>query len=446
MNPMHSRNNAMLSSLTRTALVGLLLCAGISAPAAEPTNKTDAINATKPPPAQTVRHFGIAPAGITSPELKATLEAMDEASILPGQKHTITRMRWTDEAVPKLFYIGLWGAKVDDALIARMVHTPDLISIDLCEPHISDAAMTTLAGLPKLRSLAIKPIERYVKPGFPPLMYCFPDLPPRTDRPRVTGKGLVPLAAAKELEGLDLFDTVVGSADLAALAAIPKLAHLSLPLAIDDEALGHLRACKRLHGLTLGSREIPAAEIARLSTWPNLRKLTLIHATLSDATLEALATLPAVQQLELIDCGLTDERLAHLKLPPKLTQLSLRQNDLAGPGLKYLAGGGVKTLSLMYTDLDDETIRHLPQLLSVTELDLQHCPKITDAGIRSGVLQGMTQLKRLNFRDQKQITDASLADLARFGHLESLGVRAVGITNAGVERLKQEMPKTFVFR
>lgn len=436
----------MMPGLCRAALVGLLLVAGRPATAVEPTNKTDAVNATKPPPAQTVRHFGIAPAGITSPELKAAVEAMDAASILPGQKQTITRMRWTDEAVPKLFYIGLWGAQVDDALIARMVHTPDLITVDLCEPHISDAAMTTLAGLPKLRYLAIKPIERYVKPGFPPLMYCFPDLPPRTDRPRVTGKGLAALASAPELEGLDLFDTLVGPADLATLAAMPKLAHLSLPLAIDEDALGHLRACKRLHGLTLGSREISAAEITRLSAWPNLRRLTLIHATLSDAALEALATLPGVQQLELIDCGLTDTRLAHLQLPQKLTHLSLRQNDLAGPGLKHLVGSGVKTLNLMYTDLDDETIRHLPQLVSVTELDLQHCPKITDTGIRSGVLQGMTQLKRLNFRDQKQITDASLADLARFGHLESIGIRAVGITTAGVERLKKEMPNTFVFR
>ncbi len=427
------------------ALIGLMLVVG-HAVAAEPANKTDAVNAKKPPPAKTVRHFGIAPAGITSPELKVAIEAMDAASILPGQKHTITRMRWTDEAVPKLFYIGLWGAKVDDSLIAQMVHTPDLITIDLCEPHISDAAMTTVAALPKLRHLAIKPIERYVKPGFPPLMYCFPDLPPRTDRPRVTGKGLAALATAPELEGLDLFDTLVGPCDLATLAAMPKLAHLSLPLVIDEEALGHLGACKRLHGLTLGSREISAAEIARLSTWQNLRKLTLLHARLSDAALEALATLPAVQQLELIDCGLTDERLAHLRLPAKLTQLSLRQNDLAGPGLKHLAGSGVKTLKLMYTDLDDETIRHLPQLESVTELDLQHCPKLTDAAIRSGVLQGMTQLKRINFRDQPRITDACLDDLARFGHLESLGVRGVGITAAGVERLKKEMPNTFVFR
>jgi len=422
------------------------LAAATSAISAEPTNKTDAVNATKPPPAVTTRHFGIAPAGITSPEMEAALKAMDEASILPGQKHTITRMRWTDETVPKFWYVGLWGPKIDDALVAMMTHTPDLTTVDLAEPHISDEALKTLATLPKLRYLAIKPIERYVKPGFSPLMYCFPDLSPRTDRPRVTGKGLAALAGAPVLEGLDLFDTVVRPADLAALAAIPTLAHVSLPHAVDDEAVRHLQACKRLHGLTLGYRDISVDEIERLSGWKNLRRLTVTHATLSDAALEALAKLDSVQQLDLVACGLTDDRLAHLKLPPKLAKLSLQQNDIAGPGLVYLANTGVTALNLMYTDIGDETIRHLADLVRVTDLDLQHCEKITDAGIRSGALQGIQQLKKLNFRGQRKITDASLDDLAKFGHLESLGVRSVGITNAGVERLKQEMPKTFVFR
>ena len=420
--------------------------AGIPALAAEPTNKTDAVNATKPPAAKTLRHFGIAPAGITSPQQEAALKALDEASILPGQKQTITRMIWTAEPVPKLSSIGLWGPKVDDALLANLVHTPDLVTVDLYEPHVSDEAMKTLVKLPKLRYLAIKPIERYVKPGFSPLMYCFPDLAPQTDRPRVTGKGLAALAGAPALEGLNLFDTVVGPADLAALATLPQLSHLSLPQAVDDETIGHLEACKRLHGLTLGYRDITAAEIERLAGWKNLRRLTLTQAKLSEPTLEALAKLESLQQLDLVACGLTDQRLRHLKLPPKLAKLSLQQNDIAGPGLIHLADTGVTALNLMYTDIDDETIKHLANLVRVTELDLQYCEKITDAGIRTGALQGMKHVKKVSLRGQRKITDACLDDLAKLGHLESLGVRSVGITNDGVERLKKEMPNTYVFR
>lgn len=127
-----------------------------------------------------------------------------------------------------------------------------------------------------------------------------------------------------------------------------------------------------------------------------------------------------------------------LKLPPKLAKLGLPQNDIAGPGLVHLSDTGVTVLNLMYTDVVDETTRHLFSLVQVTDLDLQHCEKITDAGIRTGTLQGMKQMKKLNLRSQRNIADACLDDLAKLGHLESLGVRSVGITNAGVERLKSK--------
>lgn len=413
---------------------------------AEPTNRTDAVNATKPPPATTLRHFGIAPAGITSPEMKTALEAIDAASILPGQKHTITRMRWTDESVPELFYIGLWGAAVDDELIQQMRHTPALSWIELHEPHISDAALETLARLPKLRSLSIKPIERYVKPGFDPLMYCFPNLPPQADRPRVTAAGLAAFASAPALDTLDLTDTQVQGRDLGVLASIPTLAHLALPGPVDAETMPHLQACKRLHGLTLANREVSPDEIERLAEWRNLRKLTLLHVPLSDQALESLGRLDHLNTLELIDCGVTDERLGHLKLPPTVTTLSLRQNSIAGPGLSALAGSSVKSLGLEYTDIGDDTLGCLAAIGSLRKLSVQHCAKITDAGIRGGALQAMKQLEELNLRGQKQITDACLDDLAHFGHLRSLGVRSVAITAAGVERLKRDMPDTFVFR
>ena len=430
----------------RSSFLAVCVAACTIANGAEPTNRTDAVNATKPPPTKTLRHFGIAPTGITSPEMKTALEAMDAASILPGQKHTITRMRWTDEPVPKLFYIGLWGAKVDDALIKQMLHTPDLTWIELHEPHVSDAALETLARLPKLRSVAIKPIERYVKPGFDPLMYCFPDLPPESDRPRVTAAGLAAFAAAPSLDTLDLSDTQIEGRSLGVLRSIPKLSHLALPGPVDAETMQHLEACKRLHGLTLGNREVTANEIEQLAAWKNLRKLTLLHAQLSDSALEAIGRLERLETLELIDCGITDERLSRLKVPHSVTTLSLRQNSVAGPGLSALAGSSVKSLSLEYTDLGDDTLGCLAPIGSLRKLSLQHCAKITDAGIRSGALQAMKQLEGLNLRGQRQITDACLDDLVRFGHLKNLGVRSVGITNDGVERLKRDMPDTFVFR
>ena len=67
-------------------------------------NKTDAVNATKPKPAKTLKPFGIAPAGLTNPELKHAVERFDAASVLPGKPKPFTRMRWTSEDPPKLWY------------------------------------------------------------------------------------------------------------------------------------------------------------------------------------------------------------------------------------------------------------------------------------------------------------------------------------------------------
>ena len=83
---------------------------------------------------------------------------------------------------------------------------------------------------------------------------------------------------------------------------------------------------------------------------------------------------------------------------------------------------------------------------TLKKLFLEYCEKLTDAGIRTGVLQGMTNLEELRLRGMKKVTDASLDDLVKFGHLKTISVRSVGITNDGVERMKKGMPETHVFR
>lgn len=360
--------NAIRSAMSRVPfficyVLTLSAATAVAQPDSATVTKTDAINAAAKTPAVTTRPFGVAPAGITSPELGEAVKAMDDASILPGQKNTITRLRWSDETVPKLWFAGLWGPKVDDALMAMTSRTPDLWSVELHEPHIDDDGMRSLAKLPKLRYLVVSPIERYVKPGFSSVMYCFPNFTSAPDRPRVTGKSIEAFANSATLESLELFDAVISSADLRSLPTIPKLSSVGLPSTIDDEAVNHLQACKRLSSLSLGYREITADEIERLAEWKTLRRLAITHATLSNAALESLAKLPNVDTLELIDCGLTDERLAHLRMPPKTATLLLGRNEIAGPGLAHLAGGNLKTLGLEFNNLDDDTIRHLPLLL-----------------------------------------------------------------------------------
>jgi hypothetical protein len=224
------------------------------------------------------------------------------------------------------------------------------------------------------------------------------------------------------------------------------LSSLGLPCVVDAEAVRHLKACPRLKELTLGYRAITADELGHLAEWKSLKKLTLIHAQLDDSALAALAKLPTVEEVELEDCGLTDERLKHLAPSPRLTTLTLSRNEIDGPGVAHLAKLRLETLGLEFNNVSDSSLQHLTQLTSVEDLRLAYCRGITDRGIQSGVLQGMSHLKRLNLRGLKQITDASLNDLVRFSHLEHIGIRETSISRNGVQRMQQAMPKTTVFK
>ena len=75
------------------SLIGIVLVASLL-PAEEP--------ATLPNPPKTLKPYGIAPAGLTPPEIKNAVERMDPTSVLTGQCGPV-RMRWTSEDSPKLW-------------------------------------------------------------------------------------------------------------------------------------------------------------------------------------------------------------------------------------------------------------------------------------------------------------------------------------------------------
>ncbi|NBV21232.1 MAG: hypothetical protein EBS05_04825 [Proteobacteria bacterium] len=378
-------------------------------------------------------------------EISPAMLRMQEAGRVEGQRGSLTFFRWSGNP-PKLSHLGLWGPKVSNEIIALITTLPDLSFVSVYETGLSDEGVVPLTKLPNLRFLSITPIIRYEKVGFGAPQWSYPFMKPVADRPRVTGMGLRTIASITTLEGLDLLDAKLASSDLAVLASLPKLGSLSLPNVLDDEAVRHLQACRRLTNLTLGHRAISATELECLAAWKSLRKLVLTHTQLSDAALQALSKLETVQSIELIDCGLTDERLQHLHGSPKLKELSLVRNEINGPGLAHLVKLNLTTLDLGYNNIRDETLLHVLPLTSLENLWLEYCIGVTDQGIHSGALQKMTHLKQLRLRGMKKVTDATLDDLMKFGHLGNLTIRETGISWESVDRIKQAMPKTVVFK
>lgn len=390
--------------------------------------------------------FGIREDGITSPAMREAITRLNEAGLHEGKRGSLTFFRWTEGTPPKLAHLGLWGQKAGNEQFALIASLPDLEHVSIYETDIDDAGINAALKLKNLRTLSILPISRYEKAEFGPPQWSYPFVKPRADRPRVTGKGLKELTAIRTIEHLDLLDADIASAHLHLLTEWPKLGTLSLPRPIDDEAVKHLGQCKRLSALTIGHREITAAELTALGHWAGLKKLTIWHATLSPEALAALAKLESVGELHLHECGLKDEHLKHLKIPPKLTYLALERNEIDGPGIEHLTRWKLKKLGLEFNNISDKTLSHLSQLTTVDNLALSYCRGITDDGIRSGTLQKMTQLKQLGLRGCKQITDATLDDLVKFGYLEQITIRETGISVDAVEKMKKAMPKTVVFK
>ncbi len=366
--------------------------------------------------------------------------------MVEGRRGSLTFFRWSNTEPPKLAHIGLWGEAINNELFALVEKLPDLEFVSLYETSVTDEGLRPLTSLSKLRYLSFAPICRYEKAGFGPPQWSYPFVPERSDRPRIIGRGLQQLASISTLEGLDLLDTRITASDLTLLASWPKLSSLSLPCEINAEAVRHLQSCRRLNQLTLGHREISAAELEQLGAWKSLRGLKVIHARLSDKALQAFVRLDSLESLTLEDCSLTDGSLAQLRTAPRTKTLSLERNEIAGPGIAHLAKLQLDTLGMEFNNISDGTLDQLPQLTSVVDLHLAYCRGITDRGIQSGILQRMTQLRELNLRGCKQVTDASLDDLEKFGHLTKIGIRETSVSSDGVARMKTAMPKTVVFK
>ncbi|MDX1946158.1 MAG: hypothetical protein SFU86_12235 [Pirellulaceae bacterium] len=423
-------------------ILTILTLFALGAPLAGEEAASPAKPATPAKPSQ----FGINPAGITSPEMRDALQRLHAAGVIPGRRGSLAFFRWTSDEPPKLAHLGLRGANFDDELLALVAHLPDLEFVSLYETNITDEGIKSLAGLRKLRSLAISPINRYEKAGFGPPQWSYPFLPRRDDRPRITGQSLPVIAGITTLESLQLLDARVSAGDLRPLAELPKLSSLALPNVIDDDTIKHLQPCRRLNSLTLGERAISADEIARLADLKSIRHLILIHAQLDGDALQAPAKLDSLEELQLEDCGLTDERLAQLRVPLKLSHLSLERNEIAGSGLSHLVKFELKSLALEFNNLSDDTLVHLPQLGTLESLGIGYNVQVTDRGIASGQLQMMANLKSLRLRGLKSITDTSLPDLLKFGHLEHINIRETKTSPECVAQLKQGMPKTVVFK
>ncbi|MCA8976818.1 MAG: hypothetical protein KDC98_19000 [Planctomycetes bacterium] len=235
----------------------------------------------------------------------------------------------------------------DDAAVARLARFTAIERLDLggmavndkgyaVALPITDAALTTIAGLPRLRWLSLKGCEQ------------------------VKGTGLVELEKLARLEHLDLTHTAIDSPALERLQRLPALRELLLSW------------CMQFHGRSL----------AAVAGIPGLRRLELRGCTtLRAADVAHLAKLHELRHLDLRDC---QGRFRGQTLvldgeepddPPPQDGIGITAASIAalsGLQLETLLLGGSESL----TDAVGDT---LARMTTLRDLDLSGLPKITPA-------------------------------------------------------------------
>lgn len=195
-----------------------------------------------------------------------------------------------------------------------------------------------------------------------------------------------------------------------------------------------------------GQSEIgPNALASALRRLPKLKKLTLMGTQATDSVMEAIGTRAELETLDIITFFnwkpvLTDEGVGHLRHLRKLKKLHLMNAGLSDASLKTIGAlTQLESLSVQGSNLTDSGIAHLKSLVNLNELFVDASRgKWTDAALVN--LQGMTRLESLGLQDTA-VTDAGLMTLCGLTDLSRVHVTGSGVTEQGMKRFRERMPK-----
>lgn len=258
-----------------------------------------------------------------------------------------------------------------------------------------------------------------------------------------------------------------GDEGLSLLVDLGNVTWLSLQAApITDAGLESVARLKSLEQLHLGYSRVTGEGIARLDL-PKLRLLSLHGLALKDADLKQLPALPQLQDLVLSDTLLTDDGLVHLskfasisKLTldgtkitdkglhhlqrlPGLESLLLQNTSAAGPGLAELKGlSNLHYISLKRSTLRPDSLKSLAQL---TQLEIL---QIDDTNVTDEQLADLVPLKNLRtlWLSKTRVSDRAVEHLLKIPSLQNLYMHGSQITEAGADKIREQMPRCNVGR
>jgi hypothetical protein len=213
-----------------------------------------------------------------------------ELATEPGVSVRQVRRSWSGLA--DFQKLNLADTPVTDAGLARLPAWDKLEVLDLAGTKVTDAGLARLlAGTPHLRVLILGG-PRTLKDGRDSVLKT----------PRITDQGASALAAARELQQLELSYSGMGDRALKSLAGLRSLRRLGLDgTKVTDAGLAALRGMESLRDLSLGETRITDAGLAKLAGHPQLFSIDLRRTGVTDAGLAHLADLPMMKAGERVE-------------------------------------------------------------------------------------------------------------------------------------------------
>lgn len=362
----------------------------------------------------------------------------------------------TASRIESISVVDLSWMKIEDRSNRLFFMERDWLTIHRYTPNFPTGGLSTLASLPRLRSLRL---ELPPRAGDDAAATSVGRVVRLTDL-RWRGTGMLTDAAfvhfgrLTNLSQLDLLDEIATDARLRSLAGLTKLETLDLRKFDLGDALGvlaefpklralgldegtvraggvaHLGRIATLQGLGLNRSRVEGtlAPIARLS---RLRRLILVEALLDDEQLASLAGAPAVEFLNASKVKAGRKAMAAFASMPKLETLHLDDASLTD-GWEGLGGApALATLVARRTEIQD---RHGAGLGSIKALKMLTLEETAAGDLTAEALAGLPLLETLVMHKTK-LTDAGLAHLARAPKLDTLYLGETGITDAGLAHI-----------
>lgn len=227
--------------------------------------------------------------------------------------------------------------------------------------------------------------------------------------------------------------TLSAGATGADLAQQPDLDRLESLVAcdsvLDDEALRHLRQCRRLRRLALNGAVITDSGLAHLAPLATLEELNLTGTQVTDAGLVHLKRLTALQRFSFDGTSIRLPGVVRLFVEGQGRTLG---EALAAMGLaRFDDRGDIVAIDVAATPFGDHEMQYLSHLPRLRELHAA-ATNITDAGMAH--VRDLPHLEQL-YLAKCDVGDAGLAHVAGLSRLRALNLYGTQITTAGLEHL-----------